>query len=413
MSLEFFLLILFIILSGILSATEVSLNTLDKVKLKAMEDDKRFASRQILKLKEHPQRVLIAILMSNQVVNILATVIATLWAVHTFGEGNIGFATFVFAIALLLFGNIIPKTSALRFAEVYARFIAYPMLGFMFIVRPLIWVVEFIVGGFVSIFKIKHKYIPVTTDREIEAMLDMGAEEGVIDEDEQAFMKHILKFNKTEAGDIMTLLKNINAVNINSSKEDLISFFAEQTHNYFPAYEDSLNNIKGIISIHYLIELFASKRKFPLHQKKLITPVVVPKTTSLLELFRILKEAKRNMAIVVDEHGQTVGLITMGDMFEDITGLKANKEVPEPKIEKIEKNLWRADGEIEMGRVNEELNLELTLPEHQTISLAILQEIKRFPELNEKIVIESIEVEITRIEKNVIKKVHLRKMRKK
>ena len=193
----------------------------------------------------------------------------------------------------------------------------------------------------------------------------------------------------------------------------MISFFAEQTHNYFPAYEDSLNNIKGIISIHYLIELFASKRKFPLHQKKLITPVVVPKTPSLLELFRILKEAKRNMAIVVDEHGQTVGLITMGDMFEDITGLKANKEVPEPKIEKIEKNLWRADGEIEMGRVNEELNLELTLPEHQTISLAILQEIKRFPELNEKIVIESIEVEITRIEKNVIKKVHLRKMRKK
>lgn len=409
------ILIALVLLSGAFSAAEIALTSLTEAKVRPMEGDNKFASPAILKLKKSPQKLLISILVANQIVNIVATVVATMWALRVFGEGNLSIVTTIFAFLLILFGSISPKTIALSFPEIIARVMAYPLLVFVFVSMPIVWVFELFTKFFLKLLKADKKELTSTTEEEIKAMLDISMEKGIIEEEEDIFMKQILKFSETRVADIMTLFKDIDAIDRNIEREELIKFFQEHDHTHFPVYEEDLNNIKGIVSTHDLINaLYHSNKKKPLNKFKLSSPVVVPKTETLTELFKVLKEKHRRMAAVIDEHGQTIGLVTLGDILEEIAGEKIESaKAPEPKVEKCGKNCWEADGEVAISKINDELELDLSHPEHKVISLVVLEELKRFPEVDEKVQINGLEIEIKRVEKNVIKKVILRKKKSK
>ncbi|MBN1258349.1 HlyC/CorC family transporter [Candidatus Peregrinibacteria bacterium] len=412
MGIEFALLIVLIFLSGAFSASEIALTALGEAKVRAFEKDGKFASMAIVSLKKQPQKLLITILVGNQVANVLATVTATLWIVKTFGEGNISLATVVFTFTLIIFGSISPKTVALRFPEAIARGMAYPLLGFLVIFRPVSIIFEWIARGTLKLLKSDRKEFMAMTAREIEAILDIGAEKGVIAEEEEVFMKQILKFGKTKVEEIMTLLKDIDAIDIKMKREELAAFFKAHDHTFFPVYEESLNNIRGIISVHSLVRLlYRARQKEPLRNFKFRSAVVVPKTATLTELFRVLKEKHRRMIVVIDEHGQTIGLVTLNDILEEIMGTKIQvpNKTPEAKIEKKGKNCWEADGEVPVAKINEQMGLSLDFPEHNVISLVVLEKLRRFPEIGEKVQIDGAEIEIKRVEKNVIKKVVIRK----
>ena len=412
MDIGLLILITLIIFSGAFSGSEIALTALNEAKVRSMKDDSRFASNAILKLKETPQKLLISILVGNQVVNILASVMATIWVIKTFGEGSLSIGTTILSFALIIFGTIIPKTISLRFPEQVSRIMAYPLLGFVFLFRPVVIIFELIARGTLKLLGSDKRGLPSASEAEIEAMLDISAEKGVIEEEEDVFMKQILKFHETRVEDIMTLLKDIDAIDIEVERDDLIKFFQEHDHTHFPVYEESLNNVKGIVSVHDLVKrIYHTQVKKPLHNFKFTPPLVVPKTTSLTELFKVLKEKHRRMAAVIDEHGQTIGLVTLGDILEEIAGekIETEKKVAEPKIEKSGKNCWEADGEVPISKINEIMEVKLDYPEHKVISLVVLEELKRFPESDEKIQLDGVEVEIKRVEKNVIKKVGLRK----
>lgn len=412
MDINLVIIIMAIFLSGCFSGVEIALTSLGEAKVRSMKDDNRFGSTAILKLQEYPQKVLISILIGNQVANIIATVTATVWVIKIFSEARISMATAIFSVIMIIFTSIGPKTIALRFPETVARAISYPLLWFVYIARPITWIFELIVKGFLKLLKADKKALTSISQEEIEAMLDISAEKGVIGEDEDVFMKQILKFNQTKVEDIMTLLKDIDAIEINTEKEDLIKFFKEHDHTHFPVYEESLNNIKGIVSVHDLVKtLYYSTTKKPLHNFKFQRAAVVPKTASLTELFKVLKEKHRRMVVVIDEHGQTIGLVTLNDILEEIAGVKIEtpQKIFEPKIEKCGKNCWEADGEVAVAKINELMDIKLDYPEHEVISLVVLEKLKRFPETNEKIQLDGVEIEIKRVEKNVIKKVAIRK----
>ena len=411
MDLGLLTLITLIILSGAFSAAEIALTSLNEAKVRSIEGDKRFGSTAILKLKAHPHKLLVSILVGNQIVNIVATVIATIWAIKVFGENSVGAVTAVFTFALILFGSISPKTIAMTFPEMVARVMAYPLLGFVYVARPVTWIFEKFAKGLLKLMKADKKELVSASEGEIEALLDISAEKGVIEEQEDAFMKQILKFHETTVEDIMTLFKDINAIDMEMPREELIVFFQEHDHTHFPVYVEDMNNIKGIISVHDLVKaLYHTTKNKPLHNFKLTTSVVVPKTENLTELFKVLKDKHRRMAAVIDEHGQTIGLVTLGDILEEIAGEKIESaKAAEPKIEKTDRNCWEADGEIPISKINEILDIKLDYPEHKVISLVVLEELKRFPETDEKVQIDGLEIEIKRVEKNVIKKVALRK----
>lgn len=405
-------LILLIIASGSFSGSEVALTSLNKAKIRTMAEDGRFASKSIIRLKEHPQRVLITILIGNQVVNVLATVVATIWGIHSFGEEKIGLVTFVFTLALILFGTIGPKTLALRFPEIFARVMAYPLRGLIFIVRPVIWIFEMLFKGIIKVLKIEKKQLPSISEREIEAMLDISTEEGVVAEGERELMKHILKFSETQVESIMTLRKDVEGIEINIDKKDLINLLMESTHSHFPIYEEDLNNIKGIIGPNDIVSfVHRSRKKKPLADHKFKPVIMVPRTASLIELFKEFKEKKQSRAIVVDEHGQTIGLVTLENILEEMAGGTIDETNGRPKvlIEKKERNQWAVHGEATIGEINEALEIELEYPPHQTISLLILEELQRFPKPEEKVEIDGIEVEIIKSGKKTIDKVMIKK----
>ncbi|QQR83406.1 HlyC/CorC family transporter [Candidatus Peregrinibacteria bacterium] len=400
--------------SGMLSASEIALTTVTEPRLRAMQKEKRWGTNAITILKKTPQRVLIIILITNQMVNIVATVYATLLGIHWFGEGEITAFTAVFTVLLIAFGSIIPKTMALRFPEKIAQTVAYPLRWFVWGVTPVVIIFEKTAIMIRKLLKLKKRDVITATQNEIQAILQIGAEEGVISEQEAIFIQQILKFSKTETKDIMTLFKNIEAININATHSELVRFFNEHTHTHYPVFEEDLNNIKGVIDFHELVEAtFRSKNKVPLLARHLLAPVVVPGSASLSALFKSLKEEEQRMAIVVDEHGQTIGVVTLGDLLKEATGMQVKKEVKEPKITKLDAQVWEADGEVTIGKINQTMKLNLDAPEHAVISLVVLEELKRFPEANEVIVVGPLEIKVMKLEKNIIKKVELKKHRQK
>ena len=400
-----------IILSGILSSAEIALTSLTEPKMRTMEEEKRFGIKAIRKLKSTPQHLLISILVGNQLVNIVATVTATMWGISLFGQNNVSIVTAVFSVMLILFGAISPKSIALVSPERNAQIIAYPLLAFILILKPVTWIFEILNTLILKAFRVDKKEMPSITSKEIEATLSISAETGVLEKESEALMQQVLKFNETTAGDIMTVNKNLTAINEESDKKVLDDVIANTNRTHFPVYRENLDNIIGVIEIHNLVDIIKkSRKKKPLKDWK-SKYISVPKTTSINELFKQLKENSQRLAVVIDEHGQTVGVVTLGDILSEMIGerIESEEKKTEIMIKKLGTNKWEAKGEATIDQINKELDIKLPYSQHQTVSLAILEALKRFPEAEEKICMDHIEIKIDKLGKKTIDRIIIRK----
>ncbi len=405
------LILLLLILSGLFSGSEVAFTSLSRAKVRSMKNDGKFGSEQILRLKGEAQHVLVSILLGNQIVNVLATVIVTLWGVKLFGEGNIGTVTFIFTLVLILFGTIGPKTIALHFPEHFTRFMVFPLAGFLYIVRPFVWIFEILTKGVLRLFGADIKSEPTTSEKEIEAMLDIGKEEGVIEEEEEGIIKQVLKFSDTNVGDVMTLPKDFESIEAETEKKVIEEFLDEHEHEQYLVYKDNFDDIRGIIGAHELHKIIKKNRKNkPLLNYKRRPLVMVPRSTSLIELFKEFKEKKQRMAVALDEHGQTVGLVTLGDIMNEITKGEIDETPLCTVMKKDGDSAWEVCGETLVSEIEEKLEIELGYPEHVTIGFIILEKLKRFPEEGEKVDLGLVKVEILKVSKKMINKVLVRKV---
>lgn len=404
---------LLVVLSGLLSASEIALTSLNEAKILAIKEDGKFGSRAIYQLKKTPQRVLVSILVSNQTVNVIATFLATMWALRTL-DGGVDWFIVAFTLVLIIFGSILPKTFALGLSEQFARLIAYPLLFLVHILSPIIFLFELIINGFSNLFKIKPDRFSQMSENEMEAMIEIGKKEGILEEEQDKFLKHVLRLSETKVEEVMIPLKNIAAIDINVSRDELNVFLEENKFAEFPVFLDDINTIKGSVTLYDILQVLKhSTKKYPLKGKHLTQVTVIPKTATLIQLFKLLSEKKKKIGIVIDEFGQTIGLITLADMMKEITGISTKKNGPQPMLKKIGKNLWEADGDIRVGQVNAELGIQLPYPEHHLLSLVVLEFLERFPENEEVIIFDGVEIKIKNIEKNVVKKVELYKKRTK
>ncbi len=409
----FGIIILLVVLSGVFSASEIALTSLNRAKVLALKEDGKFASDAIARLKRTPQRVLVSVLVGNQTVNIIATFLSTIWAIQLLGEDRVNWLVIPFTLVLIIFGTILPKTFALGFPEQFSRVVAYPLLLFVTVMRPIIFFFELIINGFSRLFKIDRDQLSSTSGREIEALIEIGASEGVIEEGQDVFLKHVLRFGEAKVKEVMIPLKDIAAIDVHVKREVLIDFLNQNHHPEYPVYEEDINAIKGHIKLYELLELIRiSRKKHPLVGQRLLQPVVVPKTATFIQLFKVLRDKNRRSAIVIDEFGQTVGMVTMASIMEEITGVKMEQKKAEPSIKKVSRNLWEVDGQVRVAQLNEALGVSIPYPDHKVLSLVVLEALKRFPETDEAFRIEEIEIRVRRIEKNVVKKLEISKLRR-
>ena len=405
------LLAILIVLSGAFSGAEIALTSLSPAKVKILKNDKRFGSKAVFKLKSKPERLLITILIGNNLVNILATVVATVWGMKVFGDNAIGIVTGVLTFIILVFGEITPKTFAQKHAEGFARLMAYPLLGITYVLYPIIWLLNKFIHGLMRVFKAQNP-ISTMTEEELLAMVDIGTQEGVIEEHEQEFIENVLEFTDTTVEEIMTLEKDIENISASATIKEAAHFVVVHSHSRIPVYKGSTDNIVGIVTVHDVLRLLHNPKDIKtladLHYRKVI---IVPKTKSINKLFLEFKKRRHHIAMVVDEHGMIIGLVTLEDILEEIVGdIADEQDLDDYSVVSIGKNEWEADGDATIEEINLALKTEIDYPEHQTIGLLILEKLQGFPREGEIIEFGNYEFQVVSMSKKKIEKVTITKI---
>ncbi|MFH0913209.1 MAG: hemolysin family protein [Candidatus Omnitrophota bacterium] len=322
-SLPIILIFLFVLalLSFFFSASETAVIGLSKIRLHHMVARGIKHAQSIHRLITKIDKFIAAILIGNNFVNIAISAILTAVFISVFGYNwGVIIATLVSALFILILCDITPKLLAIKHTEKIALFSAPFMEAFIKIFWPIILIFTGTSNLILKILRIEPaKRVSLITEEELRLMIEVGKEEGVLSDEERRMLHRIFEFGDTKVGDVMVLKDQITALNINSSAEDLLNIFAEKGHARLPVYSDSVENIIGIIYARDLLYILRDKGLFILHDL-LHSAYYIPPTLRVNEVLKKFQMDKIQIAVIVDEHKKTLGLVTLEDLIEEIVG---------------------------------------------------------------------------------------------
>ncbi len=402
-----------VVLSGLSSGSETSLVSVSQSKVDELVSKRVKNSRLLKRLKKDPHRLLITVLIANNVINIGASAYAAIVFTEMFGSSGIGIATAVMTFFILVFGEITPKSFAHQHAVGYSLFIAKPIFVLQVLLFPLVWLLERVVKVVNRTLGNKDAY--TVTEGEVVAMLKIGAQEGSIEKHEFEFIENVFEFNDIKAEEVMTPRVSIEAMSDEMTIQEAVSFVIKHSHSRIPVYRENLDNIIGIISIKELLKLYdrhSPKKK--LRNIKLAAPLEVPFSKKINSLFREFQRKHVHMAIVIDEFGGTAGLVTMEDLLEEIVGDIVDEfDMHEIPIKVIDGKNVIAKGSALVEDVNDFFKIKFGPNEHDTINTFITEHLHRFPREGETVKFPRAKVSILKMDGNVIEQAKITKLRKK
>jgi putative hemolysin len=348
-------------------------------------------------MKEDPHRLLSTILIGNNLVNIWASALATALAISFFASNAVGIATGIMTFFILIFGEILPKSMATKNNIFIARLAIFPLYWLSRVLLPVIVVLNFIprLTG-------KLKPAPVMTEEELKTIIEVTEEGGEINGEEREFIHNIFKLDDTSASEIMTPTTDMFAVNVNQPLA--LTNILKSGFTRIPVYEKHIGNIIGILNLKDIFQYYTDSPETMNIRKIMNKPYFIPESKKLNGLLKQFKRRKNHMAIVVSEHGEVVGLITLEDVLEELVGdIIDETDKYEPHIVKLKKSLWLVLGKSDIEEVNEKIPLNIPdSNEYDTFSGYILWRIGRIPEAKEIITIDQFDITIKEIEANRI-----------
>lgn len=402
------LLLFLLLLSGFFSGAEIALFSIGAEKIQALKN-KAKTKKQLKKitklelLKSDSEKLLITILIGNNVVNIASSAIATVLATNTaekMGYGDqtglvIGIVTGVMTFLILLFGEITPKSLAHKYAIKFALLITPILTTLQFFLMPLVFPLSKLVKKFSGNEEQKHGL----NEEELKAAIELSEKEGKIEHNEREWVTKILEFGEHSVENVMTPRSKIFALEDTTKAKEALTEINESHFSRIPVYHENLDEIVGILTTRGLIEKVSEKRFFNLNVANLPLrkPLKVPITMKIDTLLHEFREEKTHMALVLDEHGGLVGLITMEDVFEEIFGEIQDEEDNEKlEIRQSGKKSFLCSAETELEQLENFIQEKLAkkapkkLPweledENKTIGLFILEKLEKFPENEERI----------------------------
>ena len=337
--------IICVFFSAYFSASETAYNSVNKVRLKNLDEKGNIGARRTLQLLENYEKLLSTILVGNNIVNIAATSVATVICVRRWGsDSGSAIATVIITIVLLLFGEITPKTLTIGSADSFAMLVSGSLQFFMVILTPLTWLFGLWQKLLLKIFKPKDDN--AVTDEEILTIVRTAEEEGEIDKQESTLIHNSIDFNETLTEDILTPRVDIEAVEQNCTKDGVMEIFAKTGLSRIPVYDKDIDHIIGVLYVKdFYNKIYGNDGSV----RSIILPVIfTSEHRPIGELFRELQSKKIHMAIVLDEYGGTLGIVTMEDILEELVGeIWDEHEEVEPEIRRI-----GDDGYIVSGSMN-------------------------------------------------------------
>ncbi len=405
----------FLILSAFFSGSETALFSLNKLQLKKMQkEESGWRVNSIIKLLNDPQKTLITILIGNMFVNIAASSLATYLAIKLFGNVGIGIAGGIMIFMILVFGEIVPKSLAISNAETIAKKIARPVEIISSFLFPLILFFKIIINVLYYFFgKKRVKEKKEITEEDLITLINVGKDEGVIEEEEKKMIRNIFEFGDTMVKEVMVPRVDMACISSNTKLDSILNLINKIGHSRTPVYKETIDNIIGILYAKDLLvayeQWYKSKEKFDL--KKIIRRAYfVPENKKIDDLLNIFQRDKIQIAIAIDEYGGTAGLVTMEDVVEEIVGEIIDEYDKETKLyEIIDNNTVIADGIISIDKINELLNIEIPENDFETLGGFIYDLMGRVPNKNETIEYKNIQITIEQVVKNRIIRVIVKK----
>ncbi|QLH80755.1 hemolysin family protein [Halosimplex pelagicum] len=397
-------------LSAFFSSSEIAMFSLPAHRIEALVEDGRRGSKTLKSLKDDPHRLLITILVGNNLVNIAMSSIATgVLAMVTGSQGQaVLLSTFGITAIVLLFGESAPKSYAVENSESWSLRIARPLKMAEYVLMPLIVLFDYltrvvnkVTGGRSAI---EESYV---TREEIREMIETGEREGVLDEEEREMLQRTLRFNNTIAKEVMTPRLDMDAISTDASIDEAIEQCIHSGHARIPVYEGSLDNVIGVVNIRDLVRdrNYGETGDGDLELEDLIQPTLhVPESKNVDDLLTEMRKERLHMVIVIDEFGTTEGLVTMEDLTEEIVGeiLEGGEEEP---IEYEGDDTVVVKGEVNIEEVNEALDLDIPEGEEfETIAGFIFNLAGRLVEEGEVIDYDGVEIAVEAVENTRIMK---------
>lgn len=405
------ILVILLIGSGFFSASETALMSLSKIRIRHMKEEGAKGAKLVSDLIEEPNKLLSSILVGNNVVNIAATSISTSLFMGLLGDkpGAVPLATAVMTVLVLIFGEITPKTIAANNSEKVAVAVSKPIKLVIFIVRPIVWGFNIITNVIFKLLGINDKSAqPYITEEELKTMVNVSHEEGLLEMEEREIINNVFQFGDMQAKEAMVQRLDMVALNSEDTYEEIIEMFKTEKLSRLPVYEDSIDDIIGILNIKDVIFLSDEEIKNFDIKNYIREPFFTYEFKKITQLLEEMKVEKSQMAIVVDEYGGTSGLITIEDLVEVIVGdIEDEYDDEDDDIIVIKEDEYVVQGSAKISDINELIGVNLESEEFDSIGGFIIGYLKRLPEENEVIEVENIRFNIESLDKNRIMKVRI------
>ncbi|PIR54650.1 hemolysin [Candidatus Peregrinibacteria bacterium CG10_big_fil_rev_8_21_14_0_10_36_19] len=406
---QIIILIGLVVLSGVFSGSETALVSISNSKVDDLVAQKVRNSAILKKLKNDPHKLLITILIGNNIVNIGSSAYAAVFFANIFGSSAVGIATGVMTFLILVFGEITPKAFAHQHAVGVSLLMARPIYILQLLLFPIVWFFDKIVDLVNFMFGSKTR--STVTEGEIVAMLKIGAQEGAIEKNERELIENVLEFNDIEVEEVMTPRVTIEGLDQNTTIAEAVRFFITHSHSRLPVYNGDLDNIVGILSLKEILRFYEEKSpRTKLKNLDLATPIEVPFSKKINKLFRDFQRKHQHMAIVIDEYGGTAGLVTMEDLLEEIVGdISDEFDHHDNPMEIINKRTIIVGGQTLVEDVNDYFKTQVGDEERDTINTMILDFLHRFPREGEIIKMPRAVLTVLEMNKNTVERVKITK----
>lgn len=403
-----------IVLSSLFSASESAFLGLNKLRVHFLREKGDKRAIRAGKLLERKEELLNMLLVGNEIVNVTLSVVLTSIFLKLFGTAGLGIATSIATVLLLIFGEITPKSLTTRYPEKSSFFLSRFVWFFFYFLRPFVIIFTSISRLFLKIFGISTKKKQATfTEEEIKTFIDVGGEEGVLENGEKNMMNRVFKFTDLNATDIMVPRCDVIGIETKASYRDIIQLSERTRISRFPVYaEDGIDNILGVLYVKDLLFFRGAKEDFSV-EKLMRPPLFIPGTTKMSSIQEMMRKNKQSFAVVIDEYSGTDGILTTEDIEREIFGAIADdfQKAGDPTsvhIKNPDDNLL--DGSARLIDLADELHLKLESRDNETISGYICEVLGHIPVPGEFIEVGEYRFEVSSMDRLRIASVHCTKI---
>ena len=381
------LLLICLLLSGFFSSSEVALISITRAKVHALQNQGRKGAEALDTLKRSADTVALTTLIGNTAANAAVAVLTTALAIGVYGPAGIVIAVVVTVLLILVFGEIGPKMYASWHTEDLALRVAQPILYFSKVLYPVLWVSDRITQQFAFRPGVTE---PVVTEEEIKGWIDVGEEEGTIEEEERDMLYSVLRFGDTTVREVMTPRVDVVMIEDTSSLENTLSIFDETGFSRIPIYHERIDNVIGLLNVKDLFAVVFRQQTNAMIRDLMYEPYFVPESKKIDELLKELQVKKQHMAVVLDEYGSFAGIVTVEDMLEELVGeIMDEFDEEEPEVQRIEDGVYVVDARAWVEDLNEDLDLDLpVMDSYESIGGLVIDRLGHIPRRGEVVQIE-------------------------